>query len=148
MIPGASTPEPLRVRVDSRRFLIVDEALPVRRKLQEILYRTGVAAAEMRVAENAENAMELFVMEHPDVVFTELLGDASQEGIEMVLEMLRIDPQVRIVLVTAESLDAPIVRMAVRAGVFAVVPKPLRHEKVRQVMSEIESEEGGIERFR
>lgn len=148
MIPGASTPEPLRVRVDTRRFLIVDEALPVRRKLQEILHRTGVAASEMRVAEGAEAAMELFVMEHPDVVFTELLGDDAQAGLEMVLEMLRIDPQVRVVLVTAEPVDSVLVRSAVRAGVFAVVPKPLRHEKLRQVISEIEAEEGGIERFR
>lgn len=148
MIPGATEPQTLRVSVDLRRVLVCDEALPIRRKLQEILHRAGIAGTEMRIADNAEKAMEIFALDHPDVVFTELVGEDAQAGLAMVLEMLSLDPQVRIVLVTAEAEDSAVVRAAVRAGVFAVVPKPLRHEKVRHVLADIDSEEGGIERFR
>lgn len=147
MIPGAAHHEPRRVNLDIRRFLVFDEALPIRRKLQEILHRTGVSAGELRVTGTRDEALEHFALHHPHVVFMELPG-APGEGLEMVLEMLGIDPQVRIVLVTAESPDSPFVRAAVRAGVFAVIQKPLRHEKVRQVLAELDSEEGGIERFR
>ena len=148
MIPGSAQPEPMRVRVQLRMILVVDEALPIRRKLMEILSRTGVSSDEMRAVENAEEALDVFAKQHPTVVFTELIGDDAQAGLDMVHEMLALDPLVRIVLVTAEDPSGPLVRAAVRAGVFAVVPKPLRHEKVRQVLAEIDSEEGGIQRFR
>lgn len=147
MIPGATHNEPLRIAVDLRRYLVFDEALPIRRKLQEILYRTGISSTELRVTGTRDEALETFAIHHPHVVFMELPG-APGDGLEMVLEMLEVDPQVRIVLVTAESQDSAVVRSAVRAGVFAVISKPLRHEKVRQVIAELDAEEGGIERFR
>lgn len=148
MIFGAPEPEPLRVSVDVRRVLVCDEAAPIRRKLQEILHRTGIGNTEMRIARSSVEALECFALEHPHVVLTELVGRNPEEGLEMVLEMLSIDPQVRVILVTAEPPDSPLVRAAIRAGVFAVVSKPLRHEKVRQVLAELDAEEGGIERFR
>lgn len=142
---GAAPTEMVTLRL--RRVLIVDEALPIRRKLLDILHRAGVAAAEITQCDNAEDAMEQFARVHPTLVFCELVGDA-QGGLEMILEMLQLDPQAKIVLVTAEDPNAAIVRQAIRAGVFGVVRKPLRHESIRQVLTEIESEEGGIERFR
>ena len=148
MIPGlgdASAPEIVSLRV--RSVLMVDPALPVRRKLLDILHRAGVGAAEVHMADTPEKALETYVAEHPTLVFCEFVGEPSR-GLEMVLEMLSLDPQAKIVLVTAEDTTSPIVRQAIRAGAFAVVSKPLRHEGIRQGLAEIESEEGGIERFR
>lgn len=148
MIPGSLQPQPARIEVGGRRILVVDEALPVRRKLQEILARAGIAGSEVRAVASAEDALEAFALEHPDIVFAELVGADSTEGLRMVTEMLSLDPLARVVLVTAETEDSPLVRQAVRAGVFGIIAKPLRQEKVRAVLAEIESEEGNIERFR
>lgn len=150
MIPGLSRDEGVvgSVSLKLRRVLIIDEALPVRRKLLEILHRAGLSGSQVQTVETADAAMETFVREHPALVFTELVGKDADEGLAMVLEMLQVDPHAKVVLVTAEDPECTLVRQAVRAGVFAVVRKPLRHEKIRQVLSEIESEEGGIERFR
>jgi DNA-binding NtrC family response regulator len=150
MIPGLARDGAITAAVSLklRRVLIVDEALPVRRKLLEILHRAGLAGAQVQTVETPESAMEAFVREHPPLVFTELVGKDSDQGLAMVLEMLQVDPHAKIVLVTAENPESTVVRQAVRAGVFAVIRKPLRHDKIRQVLSEIESEEGGIERFR
>lgn len=151
MIPGIGTkqslsPSPeLSIRV--RHALIVDEALPIRRKLLEILHRAGLSSTEVGMAESAEQAMEVFALEHPTLVFCELVG-APERGLEMILEMLQLDPQAKIVLVTAEDVNGATVRQAIRAGAFGVVKKPLRHEAIRQILSEIEAEEGGIERYR
>lgn len=151
MIPGlgavqSSSPQPeLTLRL--RHVLVVDEALPVRRKLLEILHRAGLAASEVRMAEDAERAMGVFAKEHPTLVFCELVG-APEKGLEMVLEMLQMDPHAKIVLVTAEDVNGAVVRQAIRAGAFGVVKKPLRHEAIRQILAEIEAEEGGIERYR
>lgn len=148
MIPGQLRHEPVEVQAGLRRVLLVDEALPVRRKLADILARAGLAPEQVRSAASGEEGLEAFTLHRPDVVFTELVGRDAEAGLAMLEEMLTIDPQTRVVLVTAEPADSPAVRAAVRMGVFAVIPKPLRHEKIRQVLSEIESEEGGIERFR
>lgn len=148
MLPGQLKPEARESSVELRRILVVDEAMPIRRKLGEILARTGLAPGQLRVVATADEALEVFALEHPDLVFAELVGPDPQVGLEMVLEMLSIDPHARIVLVTAEDPEGPLVRQAIRGGVFAVLAKPLRHDKVRQILSEIDSEEGGIERFR
>ena len=147
MIPGLESQHTHQVTLRLRRVLVVDEALPVRRKLLDILHRAGVQASEIHMAHDAESAMESFALQHPTLIFAELVGDPS-EGLAMVLEMLTLDPQVKIVLVTSEDLGSSIVRQAIRAGIFSVVRKPLRHEAIRSVLAEIESEEGGIERFR
>ena len=150
MIPGShqssnASPEPLALRL--RHVLVVDDAAPIRRKLLEILHRSGLSATEVSMAESAEQALEHFAISHPTLVFTELVGEPSR-GLEMVLEMLSIDPQAKIVLVTAEDPGSALVRTAIRAGVFGVVRKPLRHEAIRAVLAEIEAEDGGIERYR
>lgn len=150
MIPrlGAEQVVPQTVSLRLRTVLVVDEALPIRRKLLDILHRTGVGAAEVEMAADPEQALEMFARTHPSLVFSELAGRTPDEGLGMVLEMLRLDPQAKIILLTAEDPDSQVVRQAVRAGVFAVVRKPLRHDAIRHVLAEIEAEEGGIERFR
>lgn len=150
MIPGErqEAVEVLVAQSGLRKVLIVDEAAPVRRKLAEILVRVGLAGEDVRAATSPTEALEHFVLEHPHVVFAEFVGEDPQSGLGMVLEMLQIDPHARIVLVTAESPESDLVRRAVRAGVFAVLPKPLRQDRVRQILAEIENEEGNIERFR
>ncbi|HEX2022619.1 MAG TPA: response regulator [Candidatus Thermoplasmatota archaeon] len=130
------------------RILVVDEAVPIRNTLVEILLKLGVAEGDVEQASSGDEALAAFRREVPHVVFAELVGVHPEDGLEIVHEMLDRAPQVRIVLVTAEARDSPEVRAAVRAGVFAIVEKPLRHEKIRQVLSDLAAEEGGIERFR
>lgn len=148
MIPGLETDATPTVSLRLRSVLLVDEAFPVQRKLLDILHRTGVPAAQVRTASDPDAAMEAFATHHAGLVFTEFVGRRPEEGLDMILDMLRLDPQAKIILVTAEPVESTLVRAAVRAGVFAVVEKPLRHDKIRAVIAEIESEEGGIERFR
>lgn len=148
MIPGSARAEPIQLNVEMRRVLVVDEALPIRRKLEEILGRAGLGSGQVRCATGAEEALEIFALEHPDLVFAELVGSDPAHGLDMVLEMLTVDPHAKIVLVTAEPADSILVRQAVRKGVFAVIPKPVRNDKIRQVLADIENEDGAIERFR
>lgn len=130
------------------RILVVDEAVPVRNVLIEILRKLGMAEGEVWQASSAEEALALFKRESPTIVFTELVGVRPEDGLEVVHEMLDRAPTIKIVLVSAEARDSAEVRAAIRAGVFAFIEKPLRHEKIRQVMQELQAEEGGIERLR
>lgn len=144
--PIGALPERVSVKIAS--ILLVEDALPIRKKFIEILFRSGFHADKVSIATTSEVALEAFAREFPTLVFAELIGSDAEAGLLMVEEMLAINPLVKIVLVTAEDPGGHLVRRAVKVGVFAVVSKPLRHEKIRQVLSEIENEDGGIERFR
>ena len=129
-------------------ILVVDESLPVRQKLVEILAKLGGASDQVIEAATAAEALEAFRAHKPGIVFCELVGVHPEDGLDVVHEMLESDSHARIVLVTAEPRESAEVRAAIRAGVFAIVEKPLRYEKIRAVLADLESEEGGIERLR
>lgn len=128
--------------------LILDESLPVRLKMVEILHKLGTSDSHIVQATTAEEALAAFREHRPTLVFAELVGVHPEDGLDVLHEMLETEPTARIVLVTSEPRDSPEVRAAIRAGVFAYVEKPLRHEKIRSILSDLEAEEGGIERFR
>lgn len=135
-------------KLGAPRILVLDEALPVRSMLVDILHKLGIPDDEIVIADNAQDALALFRRAPPHVVFAELVGVHAEDGLEVVLEMLDAAPKTRIVLVTSEPREAGEVRAAIRAGAFAFIEKPVRHEKIRQVIQDLEAEEGGLERLR
>ena len=150
MIPaiGGAQRDDAQAAPTSSRILIVDEALVVRNTLVEILRKLGVPMEDVEQATSADEALAAFRRDPPHVVFAELVGVHPEDGLEVVHEILERAPTAKVVLVTAEPRDSPEVRAAIRAGVFALVEKPLRHEKIRQVLQDLQAEEGGVERLR
>ncbi len=144
----APTPEERPRPPSTGRIRVADVAEPVRRTLLDILRKLGTPESDVIVATSPEETLALFKKHNPSLVFLELLGVQPEDGLEVIHEILDTGPEVRVVLVTAEPDDAPEVRAAIRAGVFAVIHKPLRHEKIRQVISDLETELGGVERLR
>lgn len=128
--------------------LVIDESVPVRTKLVEILQKLGTSGGEIIEAESAEEGLAAFRGKRPSIVFTELVGVHPEDGLDAIHEMLGFDPLARIVLVTAEPRESAEVRAAVRAGVFAIIEKPVRYEKIRAVLADLEAEDGGIQRMR
>lgn len=129
-----------------RGHLVFDEMPAARRALIEALRKVGISSTDVAVADSLEHALDCYSAEEPRIVFFEIPSQAG--GIEALEEMLSRRPEAKVVLVTGESLDSPGVRRAVRAGIVAIVEKPLRVDRLRQVLLEIEQEEGGIERIR
>ena len=152
MIPGigqdAPTQQPEMRQLDPGIVLVIDESLPIRNKLVEILQKMGSVGGRIIQAASEDEALANFREHRPRLVFTELIGVHPEDGLEVIHAMLEIDPATRVVLVSAEPRESPEIRAAVRAGVFAYVEKPLRYEKIRAVLADLEAEEGGIERFR
>lgn len=130
------------------RVLVVDEATPVIRALQEVLHRLGIPREDIVAASTAADALAWFKGEAPRIVFAEFIGVHNEDGLEVIHEMLERAPEAKIVLLTSEGRDSPEVRAALRAGIFAHIEKPIRQDKIRQVLQDLQSEEGGIERMR
>jgi len=128
--------------------LVIDESLPIRTKLVEVLEKLGTAGGKILQATTPDEALAAFRAHRPALVFTELIGIHAEDGLEVIHEMLEVDPRARVVLVSAEPRESAEVRAAIRAGVFAFIEKPIRYEKIRAVLADLEAEEGGIERLR
>lgn len=146
MIPAIGSGVPMGS--SGQGYLVLEEAEPVRNQLRDILAKLGVAMEDVAFVGTGEEALARFAQAPPHVVFMELIGVHPEEGLEIVHEMLSRAPETRIVLVTAEARESAEVRAAVRAGAFAVIEKPLRADKVRAVMQELNAEESAIERLR
>jgi len=154
MIPGIernpreASAAPREPPVDAGLILVIDESVPIRRKLVEILQKMGTSTGRVIEATTGDEALAAFRQHRPRVVFAEFVGVHPEDGLEIIHEILDIEPATRVVLVTAEPRESAEVRAALRAGVFAYIEKPLRYEKIRGALADLEAEEGGIERFR
>ena len=115
------------------RILIVDDEKNIRRTM-------SIAIESMRhevvCAQNGAIALAELRATHFDVVLLDLkLG--QEAGLDVLEEILRISPQVAVVMVTAfASIETAV--EAMRRGAFDYLPKPCTPEQVRQVLGRIE----------
>ena len=129
---------------EPRRVLVLDESDAVRAKLADALAERGLRA--ILAATPAEADARLAEGE-PDLVLLELLGEPAA-GLALLDRALAAHPRAPFVLVTAEGPESPLVRRAVRMGVFAVLHKPLRRDELRRVLDEVEAERGDLVQLR
>ncbi|HEY3176146.1 MAG TPA: response regulator [Candidatus Polarisedimenticolia bacterium] len=118
------------------RVLIVDDALFMRSMIRDILSNTG----RFEVVGEAANGLEavrkyselkpgLVTM---DIVMPEL------DGIEATREILRQDPQARIVMCSALGQEALVIE-SISAGARDFIVKPFTPEKVIRVVDNVTS---------
>ena len=104
------------------RVLLVDD---------HSLLRTGVAniinqEPDLEVvaeAANGRDAIDAFLMHHPDVVLMDLRMP-GMEGVEAVQQIRAIDPQARVIILTTYDADEDIAR-ALQAGAKAYILKDI-----------------------
>ncbi|MDR3404599.1 MAG: sigma-54 dependent transcriptional regulator [Chthoniobacter sp.] len=115
------------------RILIVDDEKNIRRALT-----LALESMEHEVATATNSALALAELKvHPyDVVLLDLR--LSQEsGLDVLEEILRVAPQIAVVMVTAYASVETAVE-AMRRGAFDYLPKPCTPEQVRQVLARVE----------
>ena len=115
----STPPAPVAVQA---RVLVVDD---------HSLLRTGVAniinqETDLEVvaeAANGRDAIEAFLLHHPDVVLMDLRMP-EMEGVEAIRRIREIDPQARVVVLTTYDADEDIAR-ALQAGAKAYILKDI-----------------------
>ena len=135
------------IHARSGRVLIVDDAPPVRLLLRSYLVKLGFRESEISVAENGAAGLEAFGQRTPDLVFMDVEMPVMG-GEETATRMLAERPEMKIVVMTAvDETDARVKHLR-SWGAFAVLPKPVRLDKLRSIVDLIEAEHSMIERIR
>ena len=111
------------------RVLVVDDALFMRRMISDILKKEGVEVCGE--AENGKEAIEKYKELKPDMVTMDIVMPKIEEidGIGAVKEIMKIDPQAKIIMVSAMGQHSLVVD-AIQAGAKDFVTKPFQPSRV------------------
>ncbi len=107
------------------RILVVDDAAFIRKMIRELLTPLGYEI--VGEAENGEKAVELYKQLKPDLVTMDITMKGLG-GLEAAKRIKQIDPNAKIIMVTAMGQE-DYVREAVKIGVKDFVVKPFSKER-------------------
>lgn len=106
--------------------LIVDDALFMRMMIKDILSKDGFEI--VGEAENGVDAVKKYAELHPDLVTMDIVMP-EMDGIEAVRNIIKIDPQARVLMCSAMG-QQPLVVEALEAGAKDFIIKPFQPAKV------------------
>lgn len=128
------------------KILIIDDAPAVIASMKMALAALGIKESQVVVGHSADEARQLAAAEEPDLIFLDIgLGD--DQGDELAKDWLHEDPSRRIVMITGFDLADERVRNALSAGAYDVIQKPIRFQRIRQLLDLIASEAQGLRRL-
>ncbi len=121
------------------KVLLVDDALFMRKMLSDILKKEGFEV--VGEADNGKDAVEKYKELKPDLVTMDIVMPRMEEidGIAAVREIVKIDSQAKIIMVSAMGQHALVVE-AIQAGAKDFIVKPFQPsrvvEAIRRVLGE------------
>ena len=103
-------------------ILIIDDERSIRELLSDVFSGAGF---DVDVAETGVQGIRKIIARRPDLVVTDILMP-DKEGLETILELKRMAPDLPIFAMSGGSLGGPIdiLAMARRFGAIRVYPKP------------------------
>jgi len=118
------------------RILIVDDALFMRKMLADILKKEGFEICGE--AENGKEAIEKYKELRPDIVTMDIVMPKMEEidGIGAVREIIKFDPQAKIIMVSAMGQHALVVE-AIQAGAKDFIVKPFQPSRVVEAVKRV-----------
>ena len=119
------------------KILVVDDDADTRRILRYIL-EPLTAVIE---AEGGADALRKIKSERPQLVLLDLVMP-EVGGLEVLDSGMRDDPTLKIVMLTGQA-DIGVARNALERGARAFITKPIDPERLREVVEDLLSSEGG-----
>lgn len=129
-----------------RKYLVVDDSLTIRLVVQQILSRLGAMPDDVALAEDGVQAVEMFKKTDPDVVFMDI-EMPRMTGNEASAEILKVKPTARIVIMTGVDSKDLRVRTLLAAGAYDLIEKPIRFDRIQQLIHLMDVEDGRMKRI-
>ena len=122
----------------TKRLLIVDDALFMRKRIREIAESAGWEIAGE--AEDGEQAVALYQQEKPDLVTLDIVMP-KLDGVSALKELMQHDPQARVVMVSAVN-QKPKLAECIQAGAIDFIVKPFDKAMLREFFEKSLAAEG------
>jgi two-component system chemotaxis response regulator CheY len=121
------------------KVLIVDDALFMRKMLSDILKKEGFEVCGE--AENGREALEKYQELKPDLVTMDIVMPKMEDidGIGAVKEIMKVDSQAKIIMVSAMGQHALVVE-AIQAGARDFIIKPFQPSRVVEAIRRVVGE--------
>lgn len=118
------------------KVLIVDDALFMRRMLFDIIHKEGFEICGE--AENGKEAVEKYQQLNPDLVTMDIVMPKidDMDGIGAVKEIIKINPQAKVIMVSAMGQHSLVVE-AIQAGAKDFVTKPFQPSRVIEALRRV-----------
>ena len=118
------------------RVLVVDDALFMRKMLSDILKNEGIEVCGE--AENGKEAVDKYKELKPDLVTMDIVMPKMEEidGVSAVREIMKIEPQAKIIMVSAMGQHSLVVE-AIQAGAKDFVTKPFQPSRVIEAIKRV-----------
>jgi NtrC-family two-component system response regulator AlgB len=114
------------------RVLVIDDEANIRKTTAVALEGMGHETADV---EDGAQALHRLELEHFDVAFLDLKL-TNESGMELLPKLLKINPNMDVVVFTAHASIETAVE-AIRAGAVDYIAKPFTPEEIRQVLGKI-----------
>ncbi len=114
----------------NRRVIVVDDSMLIRRMVKDTLQSDGWDV--VGEASNGNDAVELYQQLRPDVVTLDIIMPGS-DGIEALRAILRINPDAKVVVVSALN-QTKLISEAIRSGAQDFIAKPFLPEQLQQTI--------------
>jgi two-component system chemotaxis response regulator CheY len=108
------------------RIMIVDDAAFMRKRIRNILLKHGYEV--VAEGENGKEAVDFYQQHSPDLVTMDITMP-EMDGIEAVRQIMKIDPNAKILMCSAMG-QQPLVVEALEAGAKDFIIKPFQPSKV------------------
>lgn len=113
-------------------ILVIDDDASTRMLLEAILEESGY---DVRLADNGQKGIDEYCSSPTDLIITDLMMP-EKNGLEMLLELRRSHPQVRIgcISVGTESYKKQFLPMVERLGASFVLSKPIEPKELLELV--------------
>ena len=115
------------------RILVVDDSELFRSDMIDILADLGHEVAGEAV--DGADAVEKFALLRPDITTMDITMP-EKDGIEALEEILALDPDAKVLMVSATA-QKPTISKALIIGAYGFVPKPLDRAEIERAIAEI-----------
>jgi two-component system chemotaxis response regulator CheY len=114
----------------SAKILVVDDSGLARRSIRQILEEMG---HEVEEARDGAQAIERYFLNHHDLIVLDMVMEGMY-GLEVLMKFKQLNPDVRVVVVTADIQEST--RAEVRAaGGVALINKPVVRAELERVVN-------------
>jgi len=115
------------------RVLVVDDAAFMRMTIKDILNKNGFDIVDE--AANGQEAIEKFKELRPDLTIMDITMP-EVDGIVAVQEIMRIDPEAKIIMCSAMGQQAMVIE-AIQAGAKDFIVKPFQPDRVIEAIRKV-----------